>query len=108
MIFTINNEDWDIKLVDKDIIKSRYNQEYNSEATYVFGLTLYNQNEIWINEDMCEDQRLRTLRHELAHCYIWSYGLNNTPSFTEEMVCDIVASSYYIIDEIVEDFCNSN
>lgn len=108
MEFEINNEDWKIKLVDKDIIKNRYNEEYDSDSTFVFGLTIYPEHEIWINKDMCDDQQLRTLWHELTHCYIWSFGLNNAPHYTEEMVCDIVAASNGIIDRIVMEFVGRN
>lgn len=108
MEFEINNEDWKIKLVDKDIIKNRYNEEYDSDSTFVFGLTIYPEHEIWINKDMCDEQKLKTLWHELTHCYIWSFGLNNAPHYTEEMVCDIVAASNGIIERIVMEFVGRN
>ena len=41
---------------------------------------------------MCQDQKIKTLKHELTHCYIWNYGLYNVPHFNEEMVCDLVSS----------------
>lgn len=104
MEFEINNEDWKIKLVDKNTIKNRYNEENDSDSAFVFGLTIYPDHEIWINKDMCEEERLRTVRHELTHCYIWAFGLNNAPHYTEEMVCDIVAASHEIIDDIIENF----
>lgn len=108
MDFEINNEEWKIKLINKDIIKDRYNEEFNSESTFVFGLTIYSQNEIWINKDMCKAQQLKTLWHELTHCYLWSFGLTNAPHYTEEMVCDIVAASYGIIERIVIQFAEKN
>lgn len=104
MEFVINNEDWKIKLVDKDTLKKRYDEENGTDSTFVFGLTIYPEQEIWINKDMCDDQQMRTLWRELTHCYIWSFGLNNAPHYTEEMVCDIVAASHEIIDDIIENF----
>lgn len=108
MKFEINNEEWEIFIVPKESIKDRYNEENNTEATFVFGLTIYNEHEIWINDSMCFTEKLRTLRHELTHCYIWSFGLNNAPHYTEEMVCDIVAASNGIIDRIVMEFVGRN
>lgn len=106
MKFEINDEEWEIFIVDKGSIKDRYNEENNAEATFVFGLTIYNEHAIWINDSMCFIEKIRTLRHELTHCYIWSYGLNNAPHYTEEMVCDIVASSIDIINSITNQFAN--
>lgn len=103
----INNEEWEIFIVPKESIKDRYNEENNAEATFVFGLTIYNEHEIWINDSMCFTEKLRTLRHELTHCYIWSYGLYNVEHYTEEMVCDIVAESYGIIERIVLQFAEN-
>lgn len=104
MNFEINGEEWEIKLIDKDTIKNRYNEENDSDSTFVFGLTIYPDHEIWINKDMCEEERLRTVRHELTHCYIWAFGLNNAPHYTEEMVCDIVAASYSFVGDIETKF----
>ena len=104
MIFKINNDEWNIVLMDKENLKKKYNEEYEEEASFVFGLTIYPESEIWINNDMCFEQQLRTLRHELTHCYIWSFGLKNTSNFTEEMVCDIVAASNPIIEGIIAEF----
>lgn len=104
MEFEMNNEEWQIKLIDKDTIKNKYNEEYENGATFVFGLTLYPEHEIWINKDMCKAQQLKTLWHELTHCYIWCFGLNNAPHYTEEMVCDIVSSSHNLIENIILNF----
>lgn len=104
MIFEINNEEWNIQLINKDEIKRKYIEDRQEDASFVFGLTLYPENEIWINRDMCLQQQLKTLKHELTHCYLWSYGLTNSPGYTEEMVCDIVASSSNFIERIVAEF----
>jgi Zn-dependent peptidase ImmA (M78 family) len=40
--------------------------------TYAFGVCIYPQHEIWINTDACIEQQIRTLRHELTHCF---YGI---------------------------------
>ena len=104
MRFEINNDEWEIFIVPSESIKKRYNEDNNADSTFVFGLTIYPEHAIWINDTMCLAEQIKTLRHELTHCYIWSYGLYNAPHYTEEMVCDIVAASHGIIDRIVNEF----
>lgn len=103
MKFNINHNDWEIILKDTEALKDEYNKE-NEESNFVFGVTIYSKHEIWINKDMCPDQQIRTLKHELTHCYLWNYGLYNAPSFTEEMICDLVASINDFINEVVEEY----
>lgn len=105
MIFKINNDEWEIILKDKKVLADKYNSE-NEESDFVFGVTIYSKHQIWINQDMCVDQQIRTLKHELTHCYMWNYGLYNVPHYTEEMVCDLVSSINDFINEIVNAFKN--
>ena len=53
---------------------------------------------------MCFEQKIRTLKHELTHCFIYNYGLYNAPSFNEEMVCDLVASITDFINEVINKY----
>ena len=101
MKFKINNNTWVIKTVDKDVIVGKYNSEFDDKAKFVFGVTIYSKHEIWINKEMCYEQIIKTLKHELTHCYIWSYGLAQAPNFDEEMACDLVSSSIDFINEVV-------
>ena len=99
--FELNDIDWTIKLVHTNTIVDRYNKENEEKSSFVFGLTIYPDNEIWINESLFDDEKLRTLIHELTHCYLWSYGFNNVSEYTEEMVCDIMASAYKFINKTI-------
>lgn len=54
-------------------------------------------------KELCIDERLRTLRHELTHCYIWENGLYHCEYNDEEIVCDIVAGIYNLINDIMND-----
>ncbi len=103
MKFIMNNEVWEILKVEKDKIVDRFNKDMEEEVSYVFGLTIYSNHEIWLNEEMCKDQMIKTLRHELTHAYIWTFGLHHLPAYEEEMVCDIVAASSFIINTVVDD-----
>lgn len=53
---------------------------------------------------MCFDQQLKTLKHELTHCYIWCYGMYNVVDYNEEFICDLVSASNDFINEIVEKY----
>lgn len=104
MEFKINNNDWKIIEKEKQELLDVYNAENNDDAKFVFGVCIYPKHEIWINKDMCEEQKVSTLKHELTHCYIWSYGFYNAPHFTDEMVCDIVAGCNDFINSVVKDY----
>ena len=104
MEFTINNNRWNIEHKNKDELLELYNKEYEEEAYFVFGITKKSDHCIYINKDMCVDQQIKTLKHELTHCYIWNYGLYNVPNFNEEMVCDLVSSINDFINEVVGQF----
>lgn len=104
MKFILNYDEWEIKEIDSDELLDLYNKEYDSDSTFCFGVTLYPKHKILINKDMCDEQKIKTLKHELTHAYIWEHGLYNAPSFTEEMVCDLVASSMSSIGEIINNW----
>lgn len=74
------------------------------EAYYVFGYTDYSNHEIWINQEMCYEQQIKTLKHELSHCFIWCYGLYNVIEYNEEFICDLVSASHDFINEVVEKY----
>lgn len=106
MVFEIDNDTWSIEIKDKQTMLSKLNEDRPEEDryTYAFGVCIYPKHEIWINEDACKEQQIRTLRHELTHCFLWYSGCYNAPSYTEEMVCDIVANSYNFINDIINKF----
>lgn len=104
MEFIINNDKWKIEEKPAEEMKNLYEtQKYPDEDVFfVFGLTNRAEHQIYINKNMVKEQKIKTLKHELTHCYIWEYGLYNVPDFTEEMVCDLVASINDGINDIVE------
>ena len=104
MEFNINYNTWKIIQKSKDELLEKYNNEYDDEARYAFGVTIFPDHEIWINKDMCLESQITTLKHELTHCYIWSYGLFNIPNYTEEMLCDLVASTNDFVNDIIEKY----
>lgn len=102
MKFRINNDNWQIKETDKDTIRDLWNK-ITGEDTVVFGLTVKTSQVIFINNDICEEQKIKTLKHELAHCYIWEYGFYYVEA-DEETICEIVAKSNDFINRVVDKY----
>ncbi len=104
MDFNINNNKWTILEKDTNVMLDKYKEDIDDRVTFAFGVTIFPTHEIWINKDMCFEQKIRTLKHELTHCFIYNYGLYNAPSFNEEMVCDLVASITDFINEVINKY----
>ena len=104
MKFTINYDEWQIEEKSKNELKELYEKETQEKTYFVFGVTIKSAHIIYINKDMCEEQKIKTLKHELTHCYIWEFGLYNVIDINEEVICDIVASSNDFINEIIEQY----
>ena len=104
MKFIINNSEWKIIEQNSNVMLEKYKEDVDDRVTFAFGLTIFSKHEIWINKEMHSDQKIRTLKHELTHCFIYNYGLYNVPNFNEEMACDLVASINDFVNEIVEKF----
>lgn len=104
--FKINNDEWLVEEKNKDELREMYENETEEKTFFVFGVTQKSKHIIYINQDMCEEQKIKTLKHELTHCYIWEYGLYNVMDINEEVICDIVASSNDFINEVIEQYKN--
>ena len=102
MKFTINDVEWEIKFVDTETISKITNETLGTDFNFAYGLTLNPKSTIIINKDMNKEQQLHALKHELTHCYIWEFGLYHVDSFSEEMVCDLVASINNFINKVIE------
>ena len=104
--FKINNNEWLVEEKNKDELREMYENETEEKTFFVFGVTQKSKHIIYINQDMCEEQKIKTLKHELTHCYIWEYGLYNVMDINEEVICDIVACSNDFINEVIEQYKN--
>lgn len=70
MNFTVNNDIWKIEEKSKEELKELYEKEVEEKTYFVFGATIKSKHIIYINADMCDEQKIKTLKHELTHCYI--------------------------------------
>ena len=103
MKFKINNHEWFIEEKPENELLEEYHKRQPG-AYACMGLTFYKEHKIWIAKELCDDEKARTLKHELTHCYIWENGFYNVDFNNEELVCDFVASCIDIIHKIVEDY----
>lgn len=115
MKFKINNREWEIIEASQQAIKNKQNirraneqENLKSIDTRYYGITYCDEQKIYIDEDLPADRKKATLIHELTHCYIDNYITHCEKQYTEEDVADIVANSYDIIHEIVEQYERNN
>ena len=97
MKFKINNTEYTIKEIDEITIDGM------SKSEGTLGMTVYKTQEILLLENQAN--LIKTLKHELAHVWLFEYGHNqDEKQFNCEDVCDIVASSNDFINEVVEEY----
>lgn len=98
MIFEINGSIWTIKDVGEDKMKLEANNDYT------LGLSIYKTQEILILDNQAN--KIKTLKHELCHVFMYEYGHNqsNNKTYTFEDICEIVASSNDFINETVKKY----
>lgn len=103
MKFKINGKQWEIIKHNTKRLSQIVSDIEKRECNFAYGYTYYPTQKILINKDLCVEQQTFTLKHELAHCYIWNYGLYHV-NYEEEILCDIVASSNDFINEVVNKY----
>ena len=111
MNFVMNDLNWKIIEITQEEMKKLQNTKKANEEENVksltpryFGLTYFDDLVIYLDRDLTFDMKIRTLKHELAHCYIGCYITHQERNYDEEMVCDIVSNSNGIISKIVDDY----
>lgn len=105
MKFIMNDREWTIKEVSQDELQAEHTEEIKEygEAFY-FGTTFPDLQEIWIWKELTFQQKIKTLIHELTHCYIYSYISFNDIKLDTDDFCDINANSFFIIKNIIEKY----
>lgn len=107
----INGVEWKIEEKKQAEIKTIQNIRKGNEEENIkdlnnryYGITYTDDCIIYLDKDLPEDRKRKTLLHELAHCYINSYITHEDREYNEEMVADIVSNSFDIISEIVNKY----
>ena len=113
MEFSFGDIDWKIIEVSQKEIKEKYNirkaekeesEDVNSLSTRYYGATFYDEGVIYIDRDIQEDRKKKTLLHELTHTYINENITHQSKQYDEEDVCDIVANSHSYVTAILEEY----
>lgn len=111
MKFEINNLNWEIKELSQSEIKEIVNVRCNNNSEDVnnlerryYGITYHDDMIIYLDKDLPQDRKKRTLIHELAHCYIGCYITHQEKTYDEEMIADIISNSNNIINKIVDKY----
>lgn len=110
MKFLMNDREWTIKEVEQEEFWKDEGEEEKIgskeyHTNYHFGRCIFSTREIWLWKDVSEEQKRKTLYHELMHCYRGMYiGFYDIDGQDEDMWCEISANSHDIIHKIVEDY----
>lgn len=99
--FKIKNHIWKVEIKEEQYLLEEYHKK-QPDAYACLGLTFYKEHKIWVAKELCEDEKRRTLKHELTHCYIWENGFYNVDFNNEELICDFVSGIYDFINETLE------
>ena len=110
-MFIINELEWNICEIGQKEIKEMQNKRFANKEENIedtahryYGITYNDECIIYLDKDLKQDRKRKTLLHELTHCYINSYITHQEKSYDEEMVADIVSNSFDIITNIVNNY----
>ncbi len=104
MKFEINNMNYEIIEVSIDDLREIYLKDFpDSERKLIYGYCCYTKHQILINKDIHKEEKIRALKHELTHCYLWNTS-KSFEEYDEEIVCNIMADGMDIIYEIVKEY----
>lgn len=99
-IVTINGKKWTITTACNEKMVVGLNAPNNAS---VYGMADSTINTIYLNENLIEDHQRSTLRHELAHAFMYSYGFMYVEKFNVEMVCEFIGTYGGQIEKIVNE-----
>jgi len=101
--FKMNDRVWHIvEVSQKDFWIDDDELDKMNSREYHFGRTKFDKNEIWLWQDISQEQKRKTLYHELLHCYRGMYVTFNDINCDEDFWCDLSANSHDMIHDIVE------
>lgn len=62
----------------------------DNEDDTIISKTEYIEQKILILKSLSNEQKEKTLRHELTHAFLWAYGFGQIKEFPLETVCEII------------------
>lgn len=102
----IGNLNWKVKLVN-DYNKHLYDEGVSAKEVQrtdgAFGITDRQMQEIYVSKDMPTGNLKRTIRHELTHAVIYTYGLMASKrKLDEEEICNFMEIHSVEINRLTE------
>lgn len=106
MTFKINNVTYKIVEASIEELRRDYKKDFPNDAdnVYIYGRTNYIEHKILLNKSLCLEEKIRTLKHELCHCWLWNTANSNQETYNEEHVCEIVSCCNDFIYETSEKY----
>ena len=107
--FKCNEMNYEIIESSLEELREDYIREHpnsKKEEVFLYGRTDYTKHIIKINKDLNEEEKIRTLKHELCHCWMWNTANSNQEEYNEEHICEIVACSNDFINEVISKYQN--
>ena len=106
MKFEMNGHTWEIVEVGHKEIIEEYSKDGDmSNIASIYAFVRFSDHKLFLDVDNCLDTQKRALLHELMHTYIYEY-CSWEMNFNEEIVCDLVANSHDVINEIAKEYWN--
>lgn len=106
--FKMNDRVWHIVEVEQKTFWEADNElDKMNSREYYFGRTMFDTNLIWLWKDASQEQKRKTLVHELLHCYRGCYVTFNDIECDEDFWCDMCGNSHDMIHDIVERYFDS-
>ena len=98
MTIRINGLLWTIEEVDTR------SQELVINGNSCFGVCQYVNQRILIDNSIKDDKKYQTLKHELAHAFLYCYTLDKKDTFNEEELCEFVAMYSDAINDFAKEY----
>lgn len=99
--FTMNGNEYTIKETCQEEIKRHIK---NDDNDFYYGLTVYQDDLIYLEKSLSYDKKRKTLIHELMHVCIAEFITTQTIDYDEEILCDICANAHELVNEIVNSY----
>ena len=105
MFFTLNGLDYEI--IESDNCAQCYLTDDSNymDSGQLFGSCDNALQKIYIHKRLPLHNKIRILAHEVTHAVIYAYGLDRE-EFTQEDMCEFVASHFQTINRIVFSYFN--
>lgn len=99
MIFTVNNQEWQLKFVNPNS-----DELMRSDGSITLGMTDNNVKTVYINNKLNNYMTDKVLAHELTHVFAFEFDYF-IPIETEEIVADFMSlygrDIVYLLDDLV-------